>query len=72
MSLTSSSDPTAHLKALKKKHLAISERLEKAQGRPSTADYYLTQLKKQKLLLKDRIEHLAAHAANESLSEERA
>ena len=57
--------PTAHVlpaekpsrvKALKAKHTALSTRIEELQKRPFTADYYLRQLKKQKLRIKEKIE----------------
>lgn len=46
----------SRIKALRNKHALLSERIEKEQSRPSTTDFYLRQLKKQKLLLKDKLE----------------
>jgi hypothetical protein len=68
MSTVAPSEQIKKLEALKAKHAAISERLDTALKRPSTADYYLVQLKKQKLLLKDSILRLTGHAsaANQS------
>lgn len=64
MSTTLSSEQSKRLEALKTKHAAISERLNNAMKKPATADYYLTQLKKQKLILKDSIQKLmAGHSA---------
>ncbi|MCD8494084.1 MAG: DUF465 domain-containing protein [Alphaproteobacteria bacterium] len=56
MSTTLSSEQSRRLEALKAKHYAIAERLETAMKRPGMADYYLKQLKKQKLQLKDSIQ----------------
>lgn len=56
MSMTLSSEQSKRLDALKAKHASVSERLERAMKTPSSADYYLRQLKKQKLLLKDSIQ----------------
>ncbi|MCD8498275.1 MAG: DUF465 domain-containing protein [Alphaproteobacteria bacterium] len=68
MSTTTSSEQLKRLKALQAKHAAISERLDTALKTPSTADYYLVQLKKQKLLLKDSIMRLSdpRRVANQS------
>ena len=70
MSNSISSEQSKRLEALKAKHAVISQRLEQAMKTPASADYYLTQLKKQKLLLKDTIQKLARHqmAANQSES----
>lgn len=55
---------TAKINALKSKHAAVKTMLEEARKSPSTADYYLNQLKKQKLTLKDEITQLSRRAAN--------
>lgn len=70
MSTTASSEQSKRLEALKSKHAMIAKRLENAMKTPSSADYYLTQLKKQKLLLKDSILKLTRiqPAANQSKS----
>lgn len=47
------------VRALKDKHAALEDRINDALKSPSTADYYLKQLKKQKLALKDSIERLS-------------
>lgn len=44
--------------ALRKKHRDISDRIEQEQVSPSVADFYLRQLKKEKLMLKEQIEGL--------------
>lgn len=68
MSIIASSEQSKRIEALKAKHTLISQRLETAMKTPSAADYYLTQLKKQKLLLKDSIIKLThiQPAANQS------
>jgi hypothetical protein len=54
------STPLSRLKALKKKHTLISERLREEMKRPAVTDFYLVELKKQKLWLKDQIEILGS------------
>ncbi len=53
-----SSTQSSRLESLKAKHTALSTRVEKIQNRPSSADSYLRQLKKQKLLIKEEIEEI--------------
>ena len=60
----SSSQPS-RLEALRVRHAVLSSRLEEAQKFPSTNDFFLRQLKKEKLMLKEEIEGLR-------VSEERA
>lgn len=48
----------SRLEALKARHSVLSTKLEEEQRRPSTNDFYLRQLKKQKLMLKEQIEGL--------------
>lgn len=48
----------SRLEALKARHSVLSMKLEEEQSRPSTNDFYLRQLKKQKLMLKEQIEGL--------------
>lgn len=57
---------TAKIKALKEKHAALENRIDELRKSPSEniADYYLKQLKRQKLILKDHIEHLSRRTAN--------
>ena len=49
------------VRALKDKHAALEDRINEALKSPSTAsaDFYLKQLKKQKLALKDTIEQMS-------------
>ena len=44
------------LEALKAKHSALSKKVEDAQKDLSTTDFYLSQLKKEKLLIKEKLE----------------
>jgi hypothetical protein len=53
---TSASTPTSRIEALRHKHALLKHRIEVMQNLPSTTDFYLRQLKKQKLLLKEEIE----------------
>lgn len=58
-------DNSAKISALKEKHSALEERIHEAMKSPSTAsaDFYLKQLKKQKLVLKDAIETMEGSGA---------
>lgn len=51
---------TAHIQELKRKHAALSEAVETAQRMPATDTLQLTELKRQKLKLKEEIERLSA------------
>lgn len=57
---------TAKIKALKNKHSVLENRIHEAMKSPSSAsaDFYLKQLKKQKLILKDTIEKMAGSNTN--------
>ena len=48
-----------HLLALKKRHQDLSDKLEHARVHASVSDFYISELKKQKLHLKDLIEEFA-------------
>lgn len=58
------SAPSSRVEALRVKHAALSERIRQEQKRPSSADYYLKQLKKQKLQIKEEIEGIRKAATN--------
>ncbi len=51
---------TAHVEELKKKHEALSLKVEEAQRAPGTDDLELAAMKKQKLRLKEQITRLTA------------
>ncbi|MBV0913243.1 YdcH family protein [Anianabacter salinae] len=53
---------TAHLQQLRRKHDALSVEVESAQRSPATDALHISQLKKQKLRLKEEIERLSANA----------
>ena len=53
---------SSHLQELRKKHQFLSEQVEAAQRSPSADDLEITDLKKQKLRLKEEIQRLSAHA----------
>ena len=55
----------SRINALRQKHRILSGQLDQARKSVSVSDFYLTQLKKQKLFLKEQIEGLRVHAANE-------
>lgn len=57
----SSASHESRLEALRQKHAMLSTRIEQEQRRPSATDFYLRQLKKQKLLLKEEIENIRVH-----------
>ena len=44
------------LESLKRKHSELKNNIRNQQNNPAVADYYLKQLKQQKLLVKDQIE----------------
>ncbi|MGQ0528139.1 MAG: DUF465 domain-containing protein [Alphaproteobacteria bacterium] len=54
----------SRLEALKQKHSILSMRVEEAYKTLSTTDFYLKQLKKEKLVLKEKIEGVRRKAAN--------
>ena len=49
----------AHLEELKKKHEALSLQVEQAQRAPGTDDLSVSEMKKQKLRLKEEITRLS-------------
>ena len=51
---------TAHLEELKKKHQALSAKVEEAQRSPATDDLTVANMKKQKLRLKEEIVRLSS------------
>lgn len=51
---------SSHVEELKKKHQALSHRVEEIQRRPGSTDLEIAELKKQKLRLKEEIEKLTA------------
>ncbi|QYX56376.1 DUF465 domain-containing protein [Roseovarius sp. SCSIO 43702] len=53
---------SSHVEELKKKHHALSLRVEEAQRAPGSTDQEIAELKKQKLKLKEQIEKLSAPA----------
>jgi hypothetical protein len=52
---------SSHLTELRKKHQHLSEQVEVEQRRPGTDDLRLSELKKQKLRLKEEIQRLSTH-----------
>ena len=44
------------IEALRAKHRGLSQEIEQAHNNLSTTDYYLSQLKKQKLIVKEKLE----------------
>ena len=53
---------SSHVEELKKKHQLLSEQVEEAQRSLGTSDYEISELKKQKLRLKDEIARLSIDA----------
>lgn len=49
---------SSHLEELRKKHQTLSTQVEEAQRSPGVSDLHITELKKQKLKLKEQIERL--------------
>lgn len=50
---------SSHIAELRRKHEHLSEQVEAAQRSPGMSDAQITELKKQKLRLKEEIERLA-------------
>ena len=48
----------SHLHELRKKHAALSHEVEEAQRSPASSDFHITELKKQKLRLKEEISRI--------------
>lgn len=53
-----SSSNVSRMKALQTKHAILSSQIEDGQSNPSTPDFLLRQLKKERLYLKDRLEEI--------------
>ncbi len=53
---------SSHVEELKRKHHALSEKVETAQRAPGATDAEIADLKKQKLRLKEEIERLSSSA----------
>ena len=53
---------SSHVEELKKKHKALSERVEEAQRAPGISNLEVADLKKQKLRVKEEIERLSMGA----------
>ena len=51
---------STHLDQLRQKHEALSKHIEDEQRRPGSDDLRITELKKEKLHIKEEIERLAA------------
>jgi len=51
---------TSHLQELRRKHEALSLKVEEAQRSPGTDDLAIAEMKKQKLRLKEEITRLSA------------
>lgn len=49
----------AHLEQLRRKHLALSAKVEEAQRSPGSDDLHISRLKKEKLALKQEIYRLS-------------
>lgn len=52
-------DLASRVQQLRKKHEALSDEVEMAQRQPSSSDLHITELKKQKLRLKEEIMRLS-------------
>ncbi|WP_421701647.1 DUF465 domain-containing protein [Aliiroseovarius sp.] len=54
---------SSHLEELRKKHELLSEKVEEVQRAPGSSDQEISELKKQKLKLKEEIERLSTATA---------
>ncbi len=55
-SMHNHSHVNSRVEALRAKHQALSKKVDSAQKRLSTTDFYIKQLKKQKLMIKEALE----------------
>ena len=53
---------SSHVEELKKKHRALSDRVEEVQRAPGASNLEIAELKKQKLRIKEEIERLSMDA----------
>ncbi|SEK66145.1 hypothetical protein SAMN05443999_10222 [Roseovarius azorensis] len=53
---------SSHIEELKRKHHALSEKVEEAQRAPGSSTLEIAELKKQKLKIKEEIERLSVNA----------
>ena len=53
----------SRIEALRQRHQILSSRVEEAYKSPSTTDFYLRQLKKQKLMIKEEMEGLRTQSS---------
>lgn len=58
--MVSASNENPRMKALKARHAELSVQIEEAQKSPSITNFYVKQLKKQKLLVKEKIESIVS------------
>lgn len=58
----------SRLKALREKHEALSQQIEDAQRSLSTRDFFLSQLKKQKLVVKEKLERFQSRMQEKARS----
>lgn len=60
------SSQISRLKALQEKHAILSNHIREEEGRPSAMDFYIRQLKKKRLYLKEKIESIRSTSASAS------
>lgn len=53
---------SSHIEELKRKHAVLSDQVDAAQRAPGTSSLELSELKKQKLKIKEEIERLSVNA----------
>ncbi|MEM0900474.1 MAG: DUF465 domain-containing protein [Pseudomonadota bacterium] len=53
-----------HLEALERKHLKLEEQISSAFGRPAPDQTALSQMKREKLKIKEEIERIRVHTAH--------
>lgn len=56
-----SPENNSRLKALRERHEQLSRQIEEAQRSLSTKDFFLNELKKQKLLVKEKLERFQSN-----------
>ncbi|MCC7305697.1 MAG: DUF465 domain-containing protein [Alphaproteobacteria bacterium] len=53
----------SRVQALQQKHAILSSRIHEAHNHPSSTDFYLRQLKKERLLIKEALEEMRRKTA---------
>lgn len=61
--------PQSRIEALRARHAILANRIQDLQKTPASSEFYMKQLKKQKLIIKEEIEGIRAQSLNEKNGE---